>query len=127
MNWKPRLANEKDVPALEELIPLSVRTLQASYYTPAQIETAIGPVFCVDRRLIGDGTYFVVEEGGKIAGCGGWSRRKKLFGSDRELNDDAQMLDPTTIRPVFGHFSFIPHGPGGESAAVFLRHAKTPR
>jgi GNAT superfamily N-acetyltransferase len=116
MNWKPRLANEKDVSALEELIPLSVRALQASYYTPAQIEAAIGPVFCVDRRLIGDGTYFVVEEGDKITGCGGWSRRKKLFGSDRELNDDAQMLDPVhdsaRIRAFFIHPAWARRGIG---------------
>ena len=116
VNWKPRLANEKDIPALEKLIPLSVRMLQASYYTPAQIEAAIGPVFCVDRRLISDGTYFVVEESGKIIGCGGWSRRKKLFGSDRELNDDAQMLDPihdsARVRAFFIHPEWARRGIG---------------
>lgn len=116
MNWKPRLATEKDIPVLGELIPLSVRTLQAAYYSQAQIEMAIGPVFCVDRRLIDDGTYFVVEEGGKITGCGGWSRRKKLFGSDRELNDDAQMLDPARdsarIRAFFIHPAWARRGIG---------------
>src|SRR2546422_806211 len=61
MNWTPRLAREDDIPALEELIPLSVRTLQAPYYSQGQMEAALGPVFAVDRHLIRDGTYFVVE------------------------------------------------------------------
>ena len=116
MNWKPRLATEKDIPALEELIPLSVRTLQAAYYSPAQMEMAIGPVFCVDRRLIGDGTFFVTEEGSQITGCGGWSMRKKLFGNDREVNDDAQMLDPACdaarIRAFFVHPEYARRGIG---------------
>ena len=59
--WPLRLAQEGDVPALEALIPLSVRTLQAPYYSSAQMEAALGPVFGVDRQLIRDGTYFVAE------------------------------------------------------------------
>ncbi|MEI9895967.1 MAG: hypothetical protein WDN28_19385 [Chthoniobacter sp.] len=68
---------------LELLIPLSVRGLQATTYSPAQMEAALGPVFGVDRQLIRDGTYFVVEAGGKLVGCGGWSRRRAVFGGDR--------------------------------------------
>ena len=60
MDWTPRLALPEDIPALEALIPLSVRTLQAPHYSPAQIEAALGPVFGVDRQLIRDKTYFVV-------------------------------------------------------------------
>jgi len=76
MKWSPRLAREGDIPALEALITLSVRTLQAPFYSPAQMDAAMGPVFGVDRQLIRDGTYFVVEHEGQIVGCGGWSRRK---------------------------------------------------
>src|SRR5688572_7061077 len=83
MNWEPRLATESDIPALEAFIPLSARELQADYYTPNQIEAAIGPVFGVDRQLIQDRTYFVMEQGGEIIGCGGWSRRPTMFGGDR--------------------------------------------
>jgi hypothetical protein len=57
--------------------------LQAASYTPAQIEGALGTVFAVDRQLIADGTYFVAERDREIVGCGGWSRRKTLFGGDR--------------------------------------------
>ena len=46
------------------------------HYSPAQIEAALGPVFGVDRQLIRDGTYFVVEHDAQLVGCGGWSRRK---------------------------------------------------
>ena len=61
VEWRPRPAQDKDVPALEQLIPLSVRALQAGHYSPAQMEAALGPIFGVDRQLIRDGTYFVVE------------------------------------------------------------------
>src|SRR5438477_13208163 len=92
--WPLRLAREADVPALEALIPVSVRTLQAPYYSAAQMEAAIGPVFGVDRQLIRDGTYFVVEHEGRIIGCGGWSRRKTLFGGDRDRVGEDEALDP---------------------------------
>src|SRR5678816_1304765 len=74
MNWQPRLAREEDVPALAELIRVSSRALQAPYYSAAQIEAALGPIFAVDRQLIRDGTYFVVEQSNTIVGCGGWSK-----------------------------------------------------
>src|SRR4029079_6617159 len=91
MNWTPRLATEADIPALEVLIPLSVRSLQAAHYSPAQIDAALGPVFGVDRQLIRDGTYFAVEDAGQIVGCGGWSKRKTLYGGDRDRSgEDAE-------------------------------------
>src|SRR2546427_3426460 len=94
MDWRPRLAREDDLPALERLIPLSVRALQAPFYSPAQMEAALGPVFGVDRQLISDGTYYVVDEGGRIIGCGGWSRRRAVFGGDRERAGEDALLDP---------------------------------
>jgi hypothetical protein len=62
-----RLAREADVPALEKLIPLSVHGLRAPYYSPAQIDGSLGSVFGVDRQLILDGTYFVVENPPSVA------------------------------------------------------------
>src|SRR5579863_2284675 len=94
MDWRPRLARENDIPALEALIPLSVRTLQAPYYSPAQMEAALGPIFGVDRQLIRDGTYFVVELDGAIVGCGGWSRRRSLYGGDSGREQEDGRLDP---------------------------------
>jgi GNAT superfamily N-acetyltransferase len=112
-----RLARESDVPALCALIPLSVRTLQASHYSTAQMDAALGPVFGVDRELIRDGTYFVVEDGRALAGCGGWSRRRSLFGGDAgrtaaeaELLDPAH--DPARIRAFFVHPDYARRGIG---------------
>ena len=120
MEWSLRLAREEDVPALEVLIPLSVRALQAQHYSAAQMDGALGSVFGVDRQLIRDGTYFVVEHPssvaaatsgaageGELIGCGGWSKRQTLFGSDHQTNrDDAELdpaSDPARIRAFFIH------------------------
>ncbi|HKW27971.1 MAG TPA: GNAT family N-acetyltransferase [Verrucomicrobiae bacterium] len=101
---------------MDELIPLSVRILQAPYYSAAQMEAAIGPVFGVDRQLIRDGTYFVVEHDGKIVGCGGWSRRKTLYGGDRGRDDEDEQLDPkrdpARIRAFFVHPAWARRGIG---------------
>jgi GNAT superfamily N-acetyltransferase len=107
MNWTLRPARTGDIPALEELIPLSVRSLQAAHYSAEQMEAALGPVFGVDRQLIADGTYFVADQDGEIVGCGGWSKRKSWFGGgpasaavQAEL-DPAK--DPARIRAFFVH------------------------
>jgi GNAT superfamily N-acetyltransferase len=115
-NWPQRLAAEADVPALEALIPLSVHGLQASYYSQDQRDAAIGPVFGVDRQLIRDGTYFVAEQDGVIIGCGGWSRRRSLYGGDAGRATDDSLLDPkqdaARIRAFFIHPSWSRRGIG---------------
>jgi GNAT superfamily N-acetyltransferase len=116
MNWKPRLSSEDDIPALEALIPLSVRGLQAAHYSSVQMNAALGPVFDVDRQLIRDGTYFVVEDTGQIVGCGGWSKRKTLYGGDRDrAGEDAELnsqIDPARIRAFFVHPNWARRGIG---------------
>ena len=116
MNRNLRLARMDDVPALEELIPLSVRTLQAAHYSPAQMDAALGPVFGVDRQLIADGTYFVAEHGGQIVGCGGWSKRKAAFGGDRARAGADGLIDPAReparIRAFFIHPDWARRGIG---------------
>jgi GNAT superfamily N-acetyltransferase len=112
-----RLAEARDIPALEALIPLSTRALQAPYYSASQIEGALGSVFAVDRQLIADGTYFVVEEGATIVGCGGWSKRKTLYGGDHGRDASADtLLDPTSeparIRAFFVHPRWARRGIG---------------
>ncbi|MEO6739798.1 MAG: GNAT family N-acetyltransferase [Chthoniobacteraceae bacterium] len=115
-DWNLRLARMDDVPALEELIPLSVRALQAAHYSPAQMEAALGPVFGVDRQLIADGTYFVAEHVGQIVGCGGWSRRKAVFGGDRARAGADGLIDPACeparIRAFFIHPDWARRGIG---------------
>ena len=108
MPFALRLAQRRDVPALEALIPLSARKLQAAHYSPPQIDGALGTVFAVDRQLIADSTYFVVEDPTGIVGCGGWSKRRTLFGGDRgrAAAEDA-LLDPARdaarVRAFFVH------------------------
>jgi hypothetical protein len=80
-----RRANHADAQALRILIELSVRHLQPKDYTPAQIEGALGHALGLDTQLIDDGTYFVAVPNSQpdlIVGCGGWSYRKTLYGSD---------------------------------------------
>jgi N-acetylglutamate synthase-like GNAT family acetyltransferase len=111
-----RLAREDDIQTLEVLIPLSVRALQAPFYSSEQMEAALGPVFGVDRQLIRDGTYFIVEHAGQVVGCGGWSRRRAVFGGDsaRPAEDDAldQAQDPARIRAFFVHPDWARRGIG---------------
>jgi N-acetylglutamate synthase-like GNAT family acetyltransferase len=115
-DWQPRLAREQDIQALEVLIPVSVRTLQAPHYSAAQIEAALGPVFGVDRQRIRDGTYFVVEHDAEIIGCGGWSKRQSLYGSDRDRRESDPELDPerdaARVRAFFVHPTWARRGIG---------------
>jgi GNAT superfamily N-acetyltransferase len=111
-----RLATMDDVRALEVLIPLSVRCLQAPYYSAAQMEAALGPVFGVDRQLISDGTYFAAEHSGGAIGCGGWSRRRAVFGGDgARVGEDTALdpaQDPARIRAFFVHPDWARRGIG---------------
>ena len=115
MNWRPRLALPGDVPAIRELIPKSSFHLQSEAYQPEQIESAIGPVFGVDKQLIADGTYFVVEHESQLIGCGGWSFRRSLFGG-RDSDSVAAVLDPENeparIRAFFVDPGFARQGIG---------------
>ena len=89
-----RLAGADEAASLERLIADSARMLSQGFYDERQVEAAISDVFGVDSQLIADGTYFVAEADGRVAGCGGWSRRRTLFGGDRFAARDAGLLDP---------------------------------
>lgn len=90
-----RPATLDDVSDLQDLVADSVWVLQANDYTDEQREAAIRIVYGIDTQLIRDGTYFAVEYDRQIVGCGGWSRRKTLFGGDqhRPSREDS-LLDP---------------------------------
>ena len=118
-----RLAVEEDVPTLQKLIEASVRVLQAGDYTAAQIEGALGTVLGLDTQLIRDRTYFVAEafdtdgeERKLLAGCGGWSKRKTLFGADHGPNREPELLNPAVnaakVRAIFVHPNFARRGLG---------------
>lgn len=115
-----RLATQEDVPALRELIAASVRILQRADYSKEQLEAALGTVYGVDTQLIVDRSYYVVEatmadaQGKIIVACGGWSKRKTLFGSDQGPNRDNSLLDPAReaakIRAFFVHPNWVRRG-----------------
>jgi GNAT superfamily N-acetyltransferase len=111
-----RTAGFEDIATLDRLIPESVRKLQAAYYTPSQMEAAIGSVFGVDHQLVKDGTYFVAVCGNTIVGCGGWSRRQTLYGSGAgRLKEDPLLdpeRDPARIRAFFVHPNWTRRGIG---------------
>ncbi|HZD31675.1 MAG TPA: GNAT family N-acetyltransferase [Candidatus Angelobacter sp.] len=86
-----------DLPVLQELIAASVWVLQANDYSDAQRAAATRQVYGVDTQLVRDGTYFAVEMDGQIVACGGWSRRKTLFGGDQHRpTREPELLDPAT-------------------------------
>jgi GNAT superfamily N-acetyltransferase len=122
-----REATATDIPALHTLIEQSVRGLQKDDYSPAQIEGALGHTLGLDTQLIGDRTYFVaepIEQAGLIVGCGGWSNRKTLFGSDHGPNRENAFLDPKTdaakIRAIFVHPQWARQGLG----SLILEHCE---
>jgi N-acetylglutamate synthase-like GNAT family acetyltransferase len=122
MTIRIRLAEASDIPALRELIEASVRGLQAGDYSAAQLERALRTVYGVDTQLISDGTYFAAEKiaasgTALLVGCGGWSKRKTLYGGDQYADREDSLLDPAQdaakIRAFFIHPAWARRGIGG--------------
>jgi GNAT superfamily N-acetyltransferase len=120
-----RKAAMEEREAIRQLIADSARHLSREHYNNLQIETAIATVFGVDTDLIEDGTYLVAESDGELVGCGGWSKRKTLFGGDQYTSRDAGYLDPESepakIRAFFIHPA---HARKGIARAI-LSHCET--
>jgi GNAT superfamily N-acetyltransferase len=116
MSFVLRAATLDDAPALERLIAASARGLSRGDYTDAQIEAMLGGAMGVDRQLIRDGTYVVAEAGAAPVGCGGWSRRRTLYGADAGPGRAPELLDPareaTRIRAFFVHPDWARRGIG---------------
>jgi len=111
-----RRASLADLPLLGPLIAASARELGKDNYSPEQVEGALRGAFGTDTQLIRDGSYFVIEAGDRLAGCGGWSRRRTLFGSDARSDRDSTELDPAVdaakIRAFFIHPDYARRGLG---------------
>ena len=88
-----RLARREDIPALRALMEAAIAELQKPFLDAHQI-SASRAIMGLDTQLIDDRTYFVIERGGELAGCGGWSRRATLYGGDQTPGRDAALLDP---------------------------------
>ena len=113
-----RLAMKSDVPGLRGLIEASVRGLGVGEYSAAEIEGALGHALGLDTQLIEDGTYFVVEcVDGTMVGCGGWSWRQKLCGSDgldalTSCGGSVSENPAAKIRAIFVHPGWARRGLG---------------
>jgi GNAT superfamily N-acetyltransferase len=129
-NFHLRIATAEDITGIRSLIDASVRGLQVGDYSAAQIDGALATVFTVDSQLIKDETYFVAfARHGELAGCGGWSFRKTLYGGDHQVEAIVpERLDPAMdaakVRAIFVHPKFARMGLGSlileaaEGAAV---------
>jgi GNAT superfamily N-acetyltransferase len=111
-----RLAVEGDLEALRALMYRAIAQLQQAFLTPAQVEASQG-VMGLDTQLIQDRTYFIVEEDGVIAGCGGWSWRATLYGGDtsiveREPKPLDPLIDAARVRAMYTDPAFVRRGVG---------------
>jgi GNAT superfamily N-acetyltransferase len=110
-----RLATRLDLEALAVLVDSAIVELQRGFLSDAEI-VASRAIMGIDTQLIDDGTYFVVEMDGEVAGCGGWSRRATLYGGNQSPGRDAAMLDPATeparVRAMYTSPRFARRGVG---------------
>ena len=115
MTLTHRLATPADEPALSTLMTLAIDRLQSSFLTPDQVQ-ASHAFMGLDSRLIVDGTYFVIQDGDAIAGCGGWSRRATAYGGNHSAGRDDRLLDPATeaakVRAMYTHPDHVRKGVG---------------
>jgi GNAT superfamily N-acetyltransferase len=119
-----RKAALPDVPQIEALIARSARALSADDYRPSQVEGALRAAFGVDTQLLADRTYFVVEEDGRCVGCGGWSFRSTLFGSDARADRDSSKLDPRTQAAKIRAFFVDPASARRGIGSLLLEHCE---
>jgi len=110
-----RLAQRDDLKALRALMDLAISELQKSFLDENQI-TSSRAIMGLDTQLIDDGTYFIVESDGQLAGCGGWSRRVTMYGGDQTPGRSAALLDPAKdsarIRAMYTHPNHTRKGVG---------------
>lgn len=101
-----RLATLDDQDALGVLMNASIGELQKPFLSTEQI-AASRTFMGLDTQLIADGTYYIVESDGELAGCGGWGRRGTLYGGNDTPGRSAALLDPQTdaarVRAMYTH------------------------
>jgi len=123
-----RCAQRADIPVLRDLIARSGRDLSIGYYSPPQADAITRYVFGVDTQLIDDQTYFAIEGRDRIVACGGWSKRRTLFGGDQTKRGPDPLLDPRTesarIRAFFVDPSMARRGFGRQLMEASVAAAK---
>jgi GNAT superfamily N-acetyltransferase len=115
MNFSHRLATRGDLAALTDLMAAAISELQKGFLSQDQI-AASRVTMGLDTQLIDDGTYFIIEADGVLAGSGGWSRRNTLYGGDHTPGRNAALLDPSTdaarVRAMYTSPAFARRGVG---------------
>ncbi|MEQ9560929.1 MAG: GNAT family N-acetyltransferase [Woeseiaceae bacterium] len=114
-----RLATPEDIHGLAELMQAAIDENMKPFLSAVEIEAA-RETMGVDRTLIEDRTYFVIESmlDGKnvMVGCGGWGKRKTLYGGDHTAGRDDSFSDPAIdsarIRAMYTHPSWTRRGIG---------------
>jgi GNAT superfamily N-acetyltransferase len=93
----------------------AIAALQRDFLDDTQISSSRA-IMGIDTQLIDDGTYFVVESDGELAGCGGWSRRATLYGGNQTPGRDSKLLDPAVdparVRAMYTHPAYARQGVG---------------
>ena len=117
-----RLASLNDLEALHKVMERSIGQLQSSFLSPEQV-AASHKVMGLDTQLLKDGTYFIIERGGWVAGCGGWSFRATLYGGDDSvIAREPARLDPATdaakVRAMYTDPDFTRQGIGSRILAL---------
>lgn len=117
MNFFFRKATLNDTESLEILIALSAKSINTSFYTHKEVAAALGSAWGVDKQLILDKTYWIVENlEAVLIGCGGWSKRNLLFGKNDAVNTLNNALipgkDAARIRAFFVHPDYVRKGIG---------------
>ncbi len=105
MPFTTRRATRGDIDDIERVMRASLIGLGPRAYDARQIASSLEHIAHLDRNLVDDGTYFVAVEGDAIVGCGGWSRRGKLYAGSAAQGGEDRFLDPATeparVRAMF--------------------------
>jgi GNAT superfamily N-acetyltransferase len=111
-----RVATLDDEVALDTLMKASAAVLFPRFYDEQEAASAVHYVAQVDRMLLSDGTYFVLESGNEPVACGGWSRRDRLYTGSGDSDGDARTLDPASeparVRAMFVRADWTRRGLG---------------
>jgi GNAT superfamily N-acetyltransferase len=124
--WRIRIARREDIPRIQPLMERSIRELLKPYLPPEAVEGSF-EIMGLDTELIDDGTYFAIDDGPKIVGCGGWSKRQTLFGGDHSSGRSDALLDPATdaarVRAMYTDPGYKRQGIGSKILVVCERAA----
>ena len=127
MNFEYKIAVLKDIPDIKALMKISIQALLSPYLTKNQLKASFESMG-LDDQLIKDKTYFMIFTKETFVGCGGWSNRKTLFGSNHTPNRDESFLDPKVdsarIRAMYTHPDWARKGVGSFIMMLAEQEAK---